>query len=317
MFRIYKEAYNDEKPHKKAGKTLNLKDLDLELLRLRYAGYSTKKIYALLIRYPDYFEGKPHEKMTKLRQFSQNTTSKPMHRHYQTYCATNPLTIYQSLADQNIHLLSIFHPDYPHLLKHIYAPPLLLFYKGNLSCLKAQHYLSIVGSREATRYTQNALELLLKDEVTHDLVIVSGVAKGGDAFAHEAALHYNMATIGVLAFGHHHHYPKETRALRTRIEQTGLTISEYIPTERPARYKFPERNRIISGLSQGVLITESRERSGAQITIDSALEQGRNVYVLPGSLFQTLTIGNLKRAQEGAKIVLNAQDILEDYGTLK
>lgn len=295
---------------------MNLKELDLELLKLRYAGYSTKQIYALLFRYPDYFELNLSERMTKLRQFSQNTASKTILMHYQTYCQIEPNDIYQSLVAQNIHLISIFHPDYPHLLKHIYAPPLLLFCKGNRTCLKAPHYLSVVGSREATKYTQNALEYLFKNEVLHDLVIVSGLAKGGDAFAHGAALHYNMATIGVLAFGHYHHYPKETRALRKRIEQTGLTLSEYIPTDRPARYKFPERNRIISGLSQGVLITESRERSGAQITVDLALEQDRNVYVLPGSLFQKLTIGNLKRAQEGAKIVLSAQDITEDYETL-
>ena len=122
-----------------------------------------------------------------------------------------------------------------------------------------------------------------------------------------------MPTIGVLAFGHHHHYPKETKAVRSIIERKGLTISEYIPSDPPKKYKFPERNRIISGLAQGVMITESRERSGAQITVDLALEQNRNVYVLPGSLFQSLTRGNLKRAQEGAKIVLCAQDIIEDY----
>ncbi|MDY5059395.1 DNA-processing protein DprA [Staphylococcus simulans] len=295
---------------------MNLKELDLELLRLRYASYSTKQIYALLIRYPDYFDLNLPERMTKLRQFSQNSTSKHSILHYQTYCEIDPFEIYQVLIAQDIQLLSIFHPDYPHLLKHIYAPPLLLFCKGNITCLKAKHHLSIVGSREATCYTQNALAHLLKGEALHDLVIVSGLAKGGDAFAHEAALHYNMATIGVLAFGHYHHYPKETRVLRNNIEQTGLTISEYTPAERPARYKFPERNRIISGLSQGVLITESRERSGAQITIDLALEQNRNVYVLPGSIFQKLTIGNLKRAQEGAKIVLSAQDIIEDYKSL-
>ncbi|MHD0397894.1 DNA-processing protein DprA [Staphylococcus simulans] len=295
---------------------MNHKDLDLELLRLRYAGYATKQIYVLLIRYPDFFDITLQEKMTKLRHFSQNTRSTQTLQQYQTYCKLDPLAIYQTLTAQNIQLLSIVHPQYPSLLKHIYAPPLLLFCKGNIACLNAPYHLSIVGSREATRYTQNALDSLFKDALLHDYVIVSGLAKGGDAFAHEAALHYNMTTIGVLAFGHHHHYPKETRSLRQQIEQTGLTITEYIPTERPARYKFPERNRIISGLSQGVLITESRERSGAQITIDLALEQGRNVYVLPGSLFQKLTIGNLKRAQEGAKIVLSAQDIIEDYKTL-
>ncbi|MDT3923330.1 DNA-processing protein DprA, partial [Staphylococcus aureus] len=145
------------------------------------------------------------------------------------------------------------------------------------------------------------------------LTIVSGLAQGADAMAHQIALKYNLPTIAVLAFGHQTHYPKSTLALRNKIEEKGLVISEYPPHTPIAKYRFPERNRIISGLSKGVLITEAKEQSGSHITIDFALEQNRNVYVLPGSMFNPMTKGNLLRIQEGAKVVLNANDIFEDY----
>lgn len=289
------------------------KTIDSELLKLRFAGYSTRQIYELLSSNPDYFDLTPKEKMTNLRHFSNHTTSRYAATYYHNYCTLNVEQIRRKLAESNIEIISIFHPLYPKLLKNIYDPPLILFCKGNLDLLRGQNYLSIVGSREATSYTEKALKVLMADLSLYPFVIVSGLAKGGDCFAHQAALHHHMPTIGVLAFGHYHHYPKETKAVRSIIERKGLTISEYIPSDPPKKYKFPERNRIISGLAQGVMITESRERSGAQITVDLALEQNRNVYVLPGSLFQSLTRGNLKRAQEGAKIVLCAQDIIEDY----
>lgn len=145
------------------------------------------------------------------------------------------------------------------------------------------------------------------------LTIISGLAKGADSIAHHFAIEYQLPTIAVLGFGHMMHYPRETQKLRNIIEEKGLVISEYPPLTSVRRYHFPQRNRLISGLSKGVLITEASVRSGSQITIDCALEQNRNIYVLPGSIFNPLTKGNLKRAQEGAMIVTSADDILCDY----
>lgn len=288
-------------------------DNTLTLLKLKYSGYTTKQLKKLFEFEPQFLSLSETLKVKQLQQFSLLNSSKSYENKYQQYLDIDLPSIIKSLQTSNIHVISIFDSHYPILLKQIYDPPYLLFCKGNLKLLENPIFLSVVGSREASAYTQHALHFLFCDMIDTHLVIVSGLAKGGDSFAHEAALKFNLPTIGVLAFGHQYHYPKETRMLREEMEQHNLTISEYTPETKPQRYQFPERNRLISGLSQGLLITESRERSGAQITVDLALQQNRNVYVLPGSLFQSLTIGNLKRAQEGAKIVLSATDILEDY----
>ena len=171
--------------------------------------------------------------------------------------------------------------------------------------------LGVVGSRNATEYSAKAMQYLFPKFKQIPLTIISGLAKGADSIAHHFAI-VSVPTIAVLGFGHMMHY-LETQKLRNIIEVKGLVISEYPPFTSVRRYHFPQRNRLISGLSQGVLITEASVRSGSQITIDCALDQNRNIYVLPGSIFNPLTKGNLKRAQEGAMIVTSADDILCDY----
>lgn len=146
-----------------------------------------------------------------------------------------------------------------------------------------------------------------------NITIISGLAEGADSEAHIQALKNHLPTIAVLGFGHHYYYPRSSVSLRNRIEKEGLVISEYPPFSPIAKYKFPERNRIISGLSKGVLLTEANERSGSRITIDCALEQNRNVYVLPGKLFDSKTKGNLLLHQEGTTIVVSEEYILQDY----
>lgn len=136
---------------------------------------------------------------------------------------------------------------------------------------------------------------------------------GADYFAHLKAIEYSGQTIGVAAFGLDYHYPKATQYISELMRKDHLVISEYYPTTKVQKWRFPERNRIISGLSQGVLVTEANERSGSLITIDLALEQNRNVYCCPGTIFQSLSKGGNNRIKEGAKLVQNAQDIIEDY----
>ena len=168
-------------------------------------------------------------------------------------------------------------------------------------------------AQEMQQSTVKAMQYLFPKFKQIPLTIISGLAKGADSIAHHFAIEYQLPTIAVLGFGHMMHYPRETQKLRNIIEVKGLVISEYPPFTSVRRYHFPQRNRLISGLSQGVLITEASVRSGSQITIDCALDQNRNIYVLPGSIFNPLTKGNLKRAQEGAMIVTSGDDILCDY----
>ncbi|WP_420854007.1 DNA-processing protein DprA [Staphylococcus ratti] len=242
-----------------------------------------------------------------------------LHQKYLRLQTLNINEIQERLYGNDIQPVTIFDTIYPQLLKEIYRPPLLFYCKGNLPLLNTFRYykLAIVGAREHTSYGERAIGYLLQNMSHMPLVIVSGLAKGTDALAHRYALKNHFPTIGVLGFGHAHHYPKVTEPLRHLMETTahGLTISEYPPFTRPARHHFPERNRIISGLCQGVLVTEAKERSGALITLDQALEQNRNVYVLPGDMFNLHTKGNLLRAKEGAEIVLSAEDILKDMNT--
>ncbi|MCG3398763.1 DNA-processing protein DprA [Staphylococcus massiliensis] len=286
------------------------------LLKLSYAHFSTRDIYKLLLQ----FHLSLDDELEIHNFFGDAPEDIPFQwkKKYQRFQTINIDHIRRNLELDHIHVLSIEDQLYPENLREIYDAPLLLFVKGNLDCLKglSQRGLSIVGSRNATEYTRRALDVICPEFKTLNLVIVSGLAKGADACAHEMALKHQLNTVGVLGFGHQMHYPKETLDMRHWIETYHCTISEYPPFTKIAKFRFPERNRIISGVSNGVLVTEANQQSGALITIDQALDQNRNVYVLPGSMFNDLTKGNMKRAKEGAKIVTEASDILEDYLTI-
>ncbi|WP_414043332.1 DNA-processing protein DprA [Macrococcus animalis] len=202
---------------------------------------------------------------------------------------------------------------YSHLLKQIYDYPLVLFCKGDISILSLNKYLAIVGSRNRTGYTSEVIEQFMPTLVKHQITIVSGLARGADSDAHLAANYHGGKTIGVLGFGHDYYYPEEVTLLRRNMEHYHLVVSEYYPTTQIAKYQFPERNRIISGLSQGVLITEAQLRSGSLITCDQALDQNRNVYCLPGQITSKYSQGCNQKIGEGAKIIVRVEDIIEDY----
>ena len=214
------------------------------------------------------------------------------------------------MNQHKISFVTPFNANYPRLLKEIYDYPFVLFYQGDPTI----NIPNTLGwwAKKCNRVLAKMQYLFPKFKQI-PLTIISGLAKGADSIAHHFAIEYQLPTIAVLGFGHMMHYPRETQKLRNIIEVKGLVISEYPPFTSVRRYHFPQRNRLISGLSQGVLITEASVRSGSQITIDCALDQNRNIYVLPGSIFNPLTKGNLKRAQEGAMIVTSADDILCDY----
>ncbi|MBB4823944.1 DNA processing protein [Sporosarcina luteola] len=204
------------------------------------------------------------------------------------------------------------HPHYPQNLKRLIDPPSVLYAKGDVSLLHHSAKIAIIGSRKATDYSRQALSFITPPLVKHGVVIVSGLARGADAFAHEAAMTYGGKTIAVLGSGHFHVYPKENAELALRIEKDHLLLTEYPPYVQPAKWTFPMRNRIISGLSDAVVVTESAEKSGTMSTVDHALDHGKAVYAVPGPITSPLSMGPNKLIDEGAKPVWNGFQIVEN-----
>ena len=282
-------------------------------MRLRYAGYSTQHIWKLVRYRYDFAILDAPEQYYYLRKFNETLRIKDKALRINRFIHLDMSHIKEELGKSNIHTVSIHDAAYPRLLKEISDPPLILFYRGNKALLNHINALAIIGARQATDYTKRILTEFAPTFKQHHFVIVSGLAKGADHMAHEMALTHHIPTIGVLGFGHLTHYPATTQYARQRIERCGVVISEYLPTDKPRTYRFPERNRIISGLSQAILVTEFKLRSGAQITVDLALEQNRDVYVIPGRIFDEMSQGNLACMKQGAKVITSAEDIIEDF----
>lgn len=202
---------------------------------------------------------------------------------------------------------------YPKQLREIYNPPKRIYAIGNIEILNKVG-IAIVGSRKATEYGKKVAFRLSKDLSERDIVIISGLAKGIDSHAHIGSLNVqNGKTIAVLGSGIKVIYPKENIELARQIlRKGGCIISEYPPDDTPNKSNFPERNRIISGLSKGVVIVEASEKSGALITADFALEQGREVFAVPGNIYSTTSVGTNKLIQQGAKLVMAVEDILSE-----
>lgn len=211
----------------------------------------------------------------------------------------------------NIQFITILDPEYPPLLKEIYQPPLGLFILGNKELL-SQKILAIVGARDADGLGKDVLNKLLPPLIDRQLVIVSGLAKGADTFAHEKTIQLGGKTIAVLGSGFYHIYPRENMKLAKIIAMDHCLVSEYPPIKRPEKWHFPMRNRIIAGLSLGVLVLQAKRRSGSLITADFALDAGREVFAIPGPIQHKLFEGTNRLIQQGAKLVMNAQDILEE-----
>lgn len=210
-------------------------------------------------------------------------------------------------------IITIVDEDYPNVLKQIKDPPLVLYANGDISLLNYSPSLSVIGTRQPSNEAFQKIKLVVKPLIEKNWLIVSGMAKGIDSFAHQQALAEGGKTIAVLGGGFHHIYPKQNLLLYQEISEKGLVLSEYAPNKPPARYHFPERNRIISGMTFATLVIEAMERSGTSITVDQALDQGREVYAVPGSPLIPQTKGCHQMIQDGAKLVLEAQDILEDW----
>ncbi len=213
----------------------------------------------------------------------------------------------------SIDLIPYAHESFPKRLREIHNPPILLFVKGELPDFDNTLCISIVGTRHASDYGYKAANFFSYQLAKAGAVIISGGALGIDSESHAAALEAGGKTVAVIGCGIGYNYPVKNRELRSEIANKGAIISEYIPSERPLNYHFPIRNRIISALSQGTLVVEAGINSGALITADIALEQGNDIFALPGSILESSFEGTNKLIKDGAKPVFSAMDILEEY----
>ncbi|WP_057825609.1 DNA-processing protein DprA [Lentilactobacillus sunkii] len=208
--------------------------------------------------------------------------------------------------------ICIIDPEYPLQLRESYAPPLVLFYRGRLQILN-QWLLGVVGARDCTTYSVEILKHLIPGRVSNTMTIVSGLAKGVDTLAHQCAIANNGSTIGVIGTGLDICYPYSNQQLQGIISKDHLLISEYPNHTKGYRIHFPERNRIIAGLAQSVLVTEAKQHSGSLITANLALQNNRNVLAVPGAITSPLSVGTNELITAGAKPVLSNLDILEEY----
>ena len=215
------------------------------------------------------------------------------------------------IDSKKINIITLNSPGYPENLKNIYDPPPFLYVKGQIK-KEDNNAFAVVGSRNTSEYGVIATEEISRQLALRGITIVSGMARGIDSYAHQAALACRGRTIAVLGSGVDVIYPAENRKLYHAIAEHGAVISEYPMGTAPYSYNFPARNRIISGLSTGVLVAEASLKSGSLITARLALEQGRDVFAIPGNVFSYKCKGTNKLLRSGAKLVESADDIIEE-----
>lgn len=232
------------------------------------------------------------------------------------YNQTNIKQEMQRYKDARIQWVDVFSTEYPKHLKTIYAPPVILFYKGKLELLEQYIWLGVVGSREFTPYGQLAVQHILEtlfEQSKNQIGVISGLAKGIDTEAHVLTIKNHQKTVGVIGTGLDVYYPKTNQQIQDLMSKNQLVLSEYPMGAKPLKFHFPERNRIIAGLSRGVLVVESRKRSGSLITAYNALDEGRDVFAVPGSIFEETQMGNHRLIQLGALLTQNGEDILKEW----
>ena len=218
-----------------------------------------------------------------------------------------------SYEKDNIEIITFNNSNYPYILKEISSPPLCLYCKGDVSLLNSLCF-AVVGTRKPTDYGIQVTKQYVKPLSQQGITIVSGLATGIDGIAHKTALENDAKTIAVLAGGLNNIYPATNIGLANEIEKKGLLISEYPPHTKPLAYYFPLRNRIIAGLSKGVLVTEMGEKSGSMHTVNYALEYNRDVFVVPGKITSPMSKGsNLLIKNLQGCVTLSPDDIMEAY----
>jgi DNA processing protein len=221
----------------------------------------------------------------------------------------------QTAARQGIHIFACCDPQYPDVLKSIYDPPVVLYVRGTLE-RKDEHALALVGSRRCTHYGLGTADRLAYQLAKTGYTVVSGLARGIDTAAHQGALKGGGRTLAVLGGALDRLYPKENAKLADAIAEQGAVISEFPFGREPDRTTFPYRNRVVSGLSQGVLVVESPLKSGSLITAEMAAEQGRTVFAVPGRIDTPAARGCHMLIKNGARLVESVNDIFEEFDML-
>ena len=227
------------------------------------------------------------------------------------YAEISTLPVIELLQQIDCIPIPYTHPNYPEELKQLCDPPAVLYSKGDIELLRKSPRVGIIGSRKATTYSKKALDFIVPPLVDNNIPIVSGLAEGADAMAHQSTIDYGGQTIGVLGHGFSHMYPRKNKELADEIARNHLLITEYPPYFPPARWTFPMRNRIISGLSDALVITESVERSGTMSTVDHALDHGKEIFAVPGAIDSPLSAGPNKLLNEGAKPLWSGFQIID------
>lgn len=218
---------------------------------------------------------------------------------------------YTEVETRGINFLTFEDEKYPSMLRQISNPPAVLYYKGKLFDCNLDKTLAVVGSRKASSHGREDLRKIISGFANTDICIVSGLAAGIDTVAHTSAIENNLRTIGVIASGFDYTYPASNKGLYQNIENGyGAVITEYYPTFEPVKFRFPQRNRIVSGLSYGTLVVEASLKSGALITANLTLEQGRELMCVPGLISNPNTQGIYKLLKNGATLVTESEDVL-------
>ena len=224
-------------------------------------------------------------------------------------------SVVAEVENRGVEFVTYEDKNYPEMLRNIDNPPSVLYFKGDLFGCNLERTLAVVGSRRATGYAKEALTKIISELCGTDICIVSGLASGIDTTAHISAIDNGLKTLGVIASGFDYTYPAANKELYRKIENgCGAVLSEYYPTFEPLKFRFPQRNRIVSGLSYGTLVAEASLKSGALITSNLTLEQGRELMCIPGLITNPNTQGIYKLLKNGATLVTCADDVLEALG---
>jgi len=219
---------------------------------------------------------------------------------------------YELIKKNKINFVTVVSENYPELLKNIYAPPVVLYWQG-ADLLSENKKIAFVGSRKAHRYAERAIERIVPDIVSAGWIVVSGGAIGADSMAHREAVHFGGKTIAVLGSGLLHPYPSSNKRLFEQIIQKGGALVSSFSLQTIAKPgNFPSRNRVIAGLSLGCVVVQAAQKSGASITAQLALDEGREVFAIPGPIDDELSVGCHSLIKQGAKLVSDSSDILTE-----
>ncbi len=279
------------------------------LSRIEGLGSVRKNKLLQIYKLPEKIWNLKFEEITNIEGFGEKIANAILDNKYRE----NLDKYVEYMEKHQIKMINICDKEYPDKLRNIYDPPVTLFVKGNIEALNSDS-IAIIGCRDCSKYGENISINFAYELAKENISIISGMARGIDSAAHIGTLRAKGKTIAVLGSGLDRIYPKENLMLYNEIILNGgAVISEYVIGTEATKMNFPARNRIISGLSNGVVVVEAKQKSGTLITVDFALEQGKDIYVVPGNITSHNSFGTNELIKQGAKCVTCVKDILEEY----